>query len=98
MTDSRMELFKKLEVLDLYSQYTFSNLIFVIKNKHLFYTNNQIHSIHIRFQTNLHQPTANLTKFQNAVHHSSIKTFNNVPHNIKDPANETERQHYFGVL
>ena len=38
MRDSCRELFKKLEILPLYSQYIFSISIFVIKNKHLFYT------------------------------------------------------------
>ena len=38
--DSCRELLKKLEILSLYSQYIFSLSIFVIKNKHLFYTNN----------------------------------------------------------
>jgi len=68
MRDSCRELFKKLEILPLYSQYIFSISVFVIKNKHLFYTNNQMHSIHTRFKTNLHPPTANLTKFQMAVY------------------------------
>ena len=71
---------------------SFSISIFVIKkkNKYLFYTNNPIHSIHTRFKTNSHPPTANLTKFQKAVHHSAIKIFNNLPHNIKDLANKTD--------
>jgi len=60
----------------------------VIKNKHLFYTNNQIHSIHTRFKTNLHLLTANVTKFQKGVYCSGIKIFNNLPHNIKDLASE----------
>ena len=59
------------------------------KNNHLFYTNNQIHSIHTRFKTNLHPPTANLTKFQKAVYCSAIKMFNNLPHNIKHSASQT---------
>jgi hypothetical protein len=88
MRDSCRELFKKLEILPLYSQYIFSISIFVMKNKHLFYTNNQIHSIHTRFKTGLHPPTANLTKFQKGVYYSAIKIFNNLPHNIKDLANE----------
>jgi hypothetical protein len=95
MRDSCRELFKKLEILPLYSQYIFSISIFVIKNKHLFYTNNQIHIIHTRFKTNLHPPTANLTKFQKAVHYSTIKIFNNLSHNIKDSANEIV---LFGML
>ena len=64
MRDSCRELFKKLEILPLYSQYILSISMCVIKNKHLFHTNNQIHSIHTRFTTNLHPPTAHLTKFQ----------------------------------
>jgi len=44
--DSCRELFKKLEILPLYPQYIFSLSIFVIKNKHLFSTNYQIHSVH----------------------------------------------------
>ena len=92
ITNSRMrnscrELFKKLEILPLYSQYIFTLSIFVIKNKHLFYTDNQIHSIHT-FKTNLRPPTANLTKFQKGVYYSAIKIFNNLPHNVKDLANE----------
>ena len=82
------ELFKKFGILPLYSQYIFPLSIFVIKNKHLFYTNNQIHSIHTRFKTNLHQPIANLTQYQKGVYYSGIKIFNNLPHDIKDLANE----------
>jgi hypothetical protein len=58
MRDSCWELF---QILPLYSQYIFSLSIFVIKNKHLYNTNNQIHSVHTRFKTNLHTPIANLT-------------------------------------
>ena len=79
---------KKLEILPLCSQYIFSISVFVVKNIHLFYTNNQIHSIHTRFKTISHQPTANLTKFQKGVYNSAIKIFNNLAHNIKDLSNE----------
>jgi hypothetical protein len=88
MRDSCREPFKKLEILPLYSQYILSIATFVIKNKHLFHTNNQIHNINTRFATNLHPPTAQLTKFQKGVYYSAIKIFNNLPHNIKDLANE----------
>jgi len=81
---------KKLEILPLYSQYIFSLSIFVIKNKHLFSTNYQIHSVHTRFKTNLHPTIANLTKFQKGVYYSGIKIFSNLPHNINDLANETK--------
>jgi len=71
--DSCRELFKKLEILPLYSQYIFSLSIFVIKNKDLFSTNYQIHNVHTRFKTNLRPPIANLTKFQKGVYYSGIK-------------------------
>jgi len=86
--DSCRELFKNLEILPLYSQYIYSISIYVVRNKHLFHTNNQIHSIHTRFKTNLHPPTANLKKFQKGVYYSAIKIFNNLPHEIKDLAND----------
>jgi len=88
MRDSCRELFKKLDILPLYSQYIFSISIFVTKNKHLFHTNDQIHSVHTRFKTNLHPPTAHLTQFQKGVYFSAIKIFNNLPHDIKDLANK----------
>ena len=72
----------------LYSQYIFSLSIFEIKNRHLFYTNNQVRSVHTRFKTNLHTPIANSTKFQKGVYYSELKFFNTLPHNIKDLANE----------
>ena len=66
--DSCRELFKKLEILPLYSQYIFFSLLtFVIKNKELFSTNYQIHNVHTRFKTNLHPPIATLTEFQKGV-------------------------------
>jgi len=48
----------------------------------------QIHSVHTRFKINLHPPIANLAKFQKGVYYSGIKIFNNLPHDIKDLANE----------
>ena len=87
MRDSCRELFKKIRNTALiFSIYLFT--INICEKKHLFYTNNQMHSIHTRFKTNLHLPTANLTKFQKGVYYSGIKIFNNRLHNIKDIANE----------
>jgi hypothetical protein len=86
--DSCRELFKRLEILPLYSQYLFSLSIFVVKNKHLFTTDNQIHNVHTRYKTNLHPPIANLMKFQKVVYYSGIKIFNNLPPEIKDLVNE----------
>jgi hypothetical protein len=54
--------------------------MFIVKNKHLFTTNNQTHTVHTQFKTNLHLPIDNFTKFQEEVYHSEIKIFNNLPH------------------
>ena len=61
--DSCRELFKKLEIMSLYSQHIFPLSKFVIKINIFFSTNYQIHSVHTRFKTNLHPPIANFTKF-----------------------------------
>jgi hypothetical protein len=70
ITDSRSrvscrELFKKLKILLLPSQYIFSLLLFVIKNRDLFKSNSEIRSINTRHRTELHPPVSNLTMFQN---------------------------------
>ena len=61
MRNSCRKLLKKLGILP------FSIYLLYINNcyqkKYLFYTNIQTHSIHTIFKTNLHPPTANLTKF-----------------------------------
>ena len=68
MRDSCRKLIQRLEILPLYSQYIFSLSIFVIKNRHLYNTNNQIHDVHTRFKANLHPPIVNLTKFEKRVY------------------------------
>jgi hypothetical protein len=65
--------------------------MFVLKNRYLFTTNNQIHNLHTRSKTNLHPPIAHLTKFQKGAYYSGIKIFNNLPSEIKDLANEPTR-------
>jgi hypothetical protein len=82
MRDSCRELFRKLEILPLYSQYILSIAIFVIKK-----TNVNFIRI-IRSTTNLHPPTAQLKKKQKGVYYSEIKVFNSLPHDINELANE----------
>jgi hypothetical protein len=79
-----------MEILPSYSQYIFFFNNICDKNKHLFSTNYQIHSVHTRYKTNLHPPVASLTKFQKGAYYSGIKFFNNLPHNIKYLVNETK--------
>jgi len=53
-------LFKKLQILPLTSQYMLSILIFVVQNKNLFLTNIESHNIDTRQRNNLYLPQANL--------------------------------------
>ena len=86
--DSCRQLFKRLEILPLKSQYKLSALLFVVKNKDLFTKNQEIHNINTRCNINLHPPVCNLTVFHKGVYFSGIKLFNHLPPNIKSFSNE----------
>ena len=62
--NSCRDLFKKLNILLPQSQYLFSLLLFVIKNRDLFRSNAEPHSISTRYISCLHLPIANFTVFQ----------------------------------
>lgn len=78
--DSYRKLFIKLKILPLSSLYIFSLLLFVIKNKELFTTNNEIHNIYTRQYL---IPAANLTKYQTGLCYMGLKIFNFLPVYIK---------------
>jgi hypothetical protein len=79
-------LFKKLQILPLTSQYMLSLLMFVVQNKNLFLANNKNHNLDTRQRNNLYLPKANLTIYQNGAYYSGIKIFNNLPLEIKNVA------------
>jgi len=78
------ELFKKLNILPLYSQYILLLLLFVVKNIDVFITNSEVHTINTRHRSDLHPLSINLTKYQKGVYYSGIKIFNHLPQNIKN--------------
>jgi hypothetical protein len=84
-------LFRNLKILPLMSQYILSLMIFIIKNKSQFTVNSVIHNISTRQHTNLHQPTLNLTGYQQGIYYSGVRVYNNLPSHIKqlldDPKN-----------
>jgi hypothetical protein len=86
--DSCRQLFKRLEILPLQFQYIFSVLLFVVKNKVLYTTNQEIHNISTRSNINLHPPVCNLTLFQKGAYFSGMKLFNHLPLKIKSLSNE----------
>jgi hypothetical protein len=84
MTKSRSryscsQLFRGLEILPLQSQYIFSVLLFVVKNKDLYTTNQDIHNITTRSNINLHPPICNLTVFQKGAYYSGISYLTTYP-------------------
>ena len=78
------ELFKKLNILPLYSLYIVSLLLFVVKNIEEFSMNCDVHTINTRYRADLHPPWINLTKYQKGVYYSGIKIFSHLPWNIKN--------------
>jgi len=82
--DSCQGWFKKLQILPLYSQYIYSLLMFVVKNRDLFKLNSDIHKISTRYSNDLHLPSAQLKLFQKRVFYSGIKTYNHLPLTIKE--------------
>jgi len=73
-TESCHELFKKLNILPLHSQYILSLLLFIVKNINMFKSNLVIHSINTRHCSDLYLPSVHLSKVQKAVYHSGIKS------------------------
>ena len=81
--DSCQELYKKLRILTLPSQYIFSLLVFVNKNRSCFLSNSEIHDVNTRYKHNLYLPSTNLTLVQKGVLFSGSKMYNHLPLNIK---------------
>ena len=81
--DSCRQLFKILNILPLKSQYIFSLLLFVAKNRDLYESNSEIHTVNTRYSSDLHTPMANLVTFQSGPYYFGIKVFNHLPTSIK---------------
>ena len=81
--DSCRKLFTSMEILPLPFLYIFLLLRFVIKNKDLFITNNEIRNFGTRQHHNFHHPSANLNKYQTGVFYMGIKIFTSLPAYIK---------------
>jgi hypothetical protein len=70
--DSCRELFFKLEILPLPSQYILPLLLFMMRNKNQCLTNSEIYHINTRQQANLQLPSVNVAKYQKAVYYLVI--------------------------
>lgn len=77
-------MFKKLNILPFQSQYIFSLLLFVVKNRDLLRSSCEAHNIITRYNSDIHLPTENLTIFQRGAYYSGIRIFNHLQPIIKD--------------
>ena len=84
--DSCCPLFKKFNILPLYSQYAFSLSTFVVKNIDAFTLNYAIHSMNTRQGFDLQSPITYLTKAL-----KGIKIFNSSPLNIEQISGDTNK-------
>jgi len=78
------ELFKKLNILPLHSQYILSLLLFVVKNIEEFISNSEVHSINTHHRSDLYPPSIKLTKYHKGVYYSGIKILTHSPQSIKN--------------
>jgi len=62
-------LFKKLQISPLTSQYMLSLSMFVVQNKNIFLTNNENHNLDTRHRNNLYCPQANLTIYRKGAYY-----------------------------
>jgi hypothetical protein len=82
--ESCRDLFKKLDILPLYSQYIYSLLNVVTDNIGLFKTNTELYNINTRSKNNLHLPQPRLSTYQKGIYYIGIKTFNHLPSYMKN--------------
>jgi len=88
---SCQQLYKDLNILPIWSQYIYSILLFVTKNKDQFLSNSQVHKINTRQTFDLYVPTANLTIYQKGIYYSGIKIYNHLPAAIKDLSDDKNK-------
>jgi len=87
------DLFKKLNILPLQSQYILSLAMFVVGNFEEFSTNTDINSINTRQKSHLHPPSTRITKFQKGLHYMDVKIFNKLPPIIQHLSNNKKQFH-----
>ena len=83
--------FREVGILTLYSQYLLSMIMFTVKNRHLFTSNETIHNIDMRQKADLHVPAAKLTKVQRGVYYSGTALYIALPKHIKGFAHNVKK-------
>jgi hypothetical protein len=81
--DSCREHFRDMNILPLRSQYIYSLMMFVIKNREIFNTNSDCYEIDTRQNMNIHMYQVNLAKYGNGVYHMAARIYNGLPNELK---------------
>jgi hypothetical protein len=63
----------------------------MVRNKEQFLVNSGIHHINIRKHASLHQPSANVIKYQKGVYYLDVKVFNMLPIYIKTVSDKLKK-------
>jgi hypothetical protein len=80
---SCQQLFKELNILPIQSPYTFSIILFVVKNKDQFLFNSQVHKINTR-QNSSYIYLPQIWQYTKRAFYSVTKIYNHLPTAIKD--------------
>jgi hypothetical protein len=90
--DSCRQMFNKIQILPLPSQYILTLLLFVVQNRNQFKANLEIHDVNTRQHFDFYQPLSCLSKYQcnyqKGVYYNGIKVFNSLPSYIKDKSDD----------
>jgi hypothetical protein len=78
------ELFHKLGILSLPSQYIFCLLIFLNKNKNQLTVNSEVHNYATKQHTNFHLPSVTLTECQMGIGYLGVKVFNKLSQYLQE--------------
>jgi hypothetical protein len=88
--DSCRQLLKNWGILPFYSQCIFSLMMIVVKNVYLYTTNQELHGINTKQNTDLHLISVRLTAFKEWAYFTGMRIFNHLPANVKQLANKIE--------
>jgi hypothetical protein len=82
--DLCIDLFKKLNILALQSQYMLWLLLLLIYNKHQFNLNLYVYNKNTRRKYNSHLPASNLSLYKKRVYFTDIKVLSNLPQSMQN--------------
>jgi hypothetical protein len=89
--ESCRNLFKELGTLPLRSQYIYSLMMFVIKNREKFVINKDYHELKTRQDLKFHLHQVNLAIVSKGVYHMAIKVFNGLPDTLQRNSSDPKK-------